>query len=124
NGKEDEILRHVVPPWSLSLAALTRKRDTAPGPCAFVNRKNDLNGPTPLTAIDQRRPAFLDRLHEIGELPGVAGVRDARRVARPTRGADLLRETLANRGVIDGLRREVPAQHVLLFNDGGTAVTV
>ena len=43
-----------------------------------------------LSAIDKRRASHLDGLHKIGQLPGVADMRDCRRVAGAPRCADFL----------------------------------
>src|SRR2546421_4060215 len=84
----------------------------------LVDRQNDLDGAASLAAVDERRLAGLDRGDEVGELAGVADVRNRRRIARAARGAALLRETRPNRVVLGRLRIEFPLQEVVLLDHG------
>src|SRR5205085_49425 len=98
--------------------------DSPAGGGGLVDRLDERDGLASLAAIDHGLPLLANRLHEVGQLPGVIDVRDRRRIARTARGADLLGEALPKRVVFRRWRLELPALHVLLLHNDRTAVAM
>src|ERR1700722_1207526 len=68
--------------------------DRPPRPCRFVDRLDNRHRLSSFLAVHQGFAALADRSHEVGQLPGVALMRDRRGIARSARGAGLLRVLL------------------------------
>src|SRR5262245_32681162 len=99
---------------------LQLQRSSARG--RLVNRQDDLDCLAAFAAIDQWPTLALDRLDEVRELPGVADMRDRRRVARAARSPGLLCEPRPDVLVLGRLGVELPAQQVVLFDDDAALV--
>src|SRR5262249_36548515 len=89
-----------------------------------VDGQDHLDRPAALPTINLRLPALLNGLYEVGQLPSMTLVGNRCRVAGAAGGAHLFGKALFDVPVLRRFWQQVPAQDVLLLDDGRAAVTM